>query len=383
MIEETQRINKTLLGGWTIINLILFTSYILEAVKGTRTFVYVFVFMIIAGLPELISFLIYRKKPDNPRLKYSITKGYFIMYLFVMITGNTTLVFTYIFPMISMMILYHDKHLIFGMGIAALLLNIFFIVVWTYRGYITLENSRDVEIQIALIILCFAGCYAGSHLYDTIIKRNKQYVNMIDRKTAEMQEMTLQAIATIVNTIDAKDEFTIGHSMRVADYSYVIAKNIGMSDKDAENVKYVAMLHDIGKIGVPDSILKKKGPLTDEEFEIMKTHTTIGAKILKDIKSLPGLDVGTKYHHERYDGKGYPCGLNGDEIPLVAQIISIADAYDAMSNDRIYRRHLSDEDIFAEFQRCRGAQFSPELTDLVLDLLRKRLLVSKHPRTTI
>lgn len=376
MEYENKKVNRFMLIGWTVINIILVLSYMLEVVKGTRTMGYVLVFLVIASLPELVALIIYRNNPNSPAMKYLVVTSHLIMYTFVMITGNTFLVFSYIFPMLSLLIMYHRKNLILVMGIIVLVMNLVFIFIWAHYGGIggritTIKNSCDHEIQIGLIILCFGGCYAASWMYDNISVKNREYVKRINENSRQMQEMTLQSIMTIANTIDAKDEYTKGHSQRVADYSYILAKALGMGNEDAENIRFIGLLHDIGKIGVPDTILNKAGRLTDEEYEIMKTHPTVGAMILKDIELLPGLDIGAKYHHERYDGRGYPSGLKGDEIPFIAKIIGVADSYDAMSSDRVYRSRLSDEEILEEFERCKGTQFDPKIADVFIELLKE------------
>lgn len=192
---------------------------------------------------------------------------------------------------------------------------------------------------------------------------------MVEAKTQQIEGITLQAIGAIANTIDAKDEYTKGHSVRVADYSVQIAKAYGLSKDEQKNLKNIALLHDIGKIGVPDAVLNKPGRLTELEFQIIKSHTVIGAGILKDIQIIDQLQEGALYHHERYDGHGYPTGLSGEEIPLYARIIGIADAYDAMSSDRIYRKKLSESTIREQLVKGSGTQFDPEILEKFLKLL--------------
>ena len=375
MKAETMRVNSLIIKAWTVINIVLAASYLLEVLKGTRTVGYVVVFACVLFIPEIISVIIYKRKPEAAAFKYVAVVGYLIMYTFVMITGNTFLVFTYIFPMLTFMILYHKKRLILTTGIIVLIINLIFIYIWSRGGIggriLTLENSRDHEIQIALICLCFAGSYATARLYESISKKNIEYVLQINKDAKHLKEMTLQSIHTIVKTIDAKDDYTKGHSQRVSYYSYVLARALGSDEEEANNVRVVALLHDIGKIGVPDAILNKRGSLTDEEFEIMKTHSEVGANILKDITYLPGLEIGALYHHERYDGTGYPKGLKGDEIPYVAKVICIADAYDAMSSNRVYRKRLPEDKILEEFEKCKGLQFDPKMTDTFINLIKE------------
>lgn len=368
--REAQLINRYLIIGWTVVNTILFAAYLIEAIKGMRSHLYFAVFMAVIWIPELVVFILYKKKPYNHRLKNYIIEGYVIMYSFVLITGYSTIVFTYILPLLSMLILYHDKKLIFRMGIVALAMNILFIAIRFFNGMITVDNSSEYEIEIGILILCFGGCYMGSGIYDNIHRTNHSYMKKLNDDAEFIQELTIQSITAIVNTIDAKDEYTKGHSQRVAEYSYLIAKELKMNEYDALNIKYVALLHDIGKIAIPDAILKKAGRLTDDEFAVMKSHSDEGAKILKDINIMPELDVGARHHHERYDGKGYPYGIKGDEIPLTARIICVADSYDAMSSNRVYRPRLTDDEILKEIKRCTGTQFDPEVANAFVRLLK-------------
>lgn len=189
-------------------------------------------------------------------------------------------------------------------------------------------------------------------------------------KSRQLDRMTLSTIITIANTVDAKDKYTGGHSLRVAVCSRDIAKNLGWSAEEVQNVYNVALLHDIGKIAVPDSVLNKPDRLTDEEFEIIKQHPVTGNEILRDITILEHVQEGAHFHHERWDGRGYPCGLAGKDIPVYARIIAIADSYDAMRSNRVYRNHLSTDKIISEFDRCKGSQFDPELADVFIFMLR-------------
>ena len=203
----------------------------------------------------------------------------------------------------------------------------------------------------------------------------------LEEKTELMEKMSLNSIMVIANAIDAKDAYTSGHSIRVAKCSAAIARRLEWSEKEVENIYYVALLHDIGKIGVPDAILNKPSRLSNEEFEVIKKHPVIGTEILKDIHMIKGMVEGVLYHHERYDGRGYPRGLTGEEIPYHARIIGIADAYDAMTSNRIYRHRLTQEKVIKEFEKGRGTQFDPQLTDLFLDMLQDGFDVTKERRT--
>ncbi|MCM1175424.1 MAG: diguanylate cyclase [Blautia sp.] len=207
----------------------------------------------------------------------------------------------------------------------------------------------------------------------------KDLQRRLEEKTREVELVTIQAITTVANTIDAKDDYTKGHSNRVAYYSEALARKIGWPEEEVQNIHYIALLHDIGKIGVPDAVLNKPFRLTDVEFGLIRNHTVMGAEILKDIKTFPNVSVGAKYHHERYDGKGYPSGLKGDEIPLVARIIGIVDSYDAMTSNRVYRRRLQDEMVKQELIRGKGTQFDPYLVDQFMELLEEGSLQQNIP----
>jgi HD-GYP domain-containing protein (c-di-GMP phosphodiesterase class II) len=182
----------------------------------------------------------------------------------------------------------------------------------------------------------------------------------------EMFEQTTEALA---NAIESKDKYTSGHSSRVAMYSRLIAKEAGFDDQFCEKVYYSALLHDVGKIGVKDDIINKPGRLTDDEYDQIKLHPTYGYQILSSIKKSPYLSIGAHYHHERYDGKGYPDGLAGEEIPKIARIIAVADSFDAMTSSRSYRDVLPIHKVKEELVNGMGTQFDPKYAEIMLRLL--------------
>jgi HD-GYP domain-containing protein (c-di-GMP phosphodiesterase class II) len=179
-----------------------------------------------------------------------------------------------------------------------------------------------------------------------------------------MQELFIDSIQTIANAIDARDEYTQGHCTRVSEYSVMIGKKLGMEEEDLEGLQYAAILHDVGKIGIKDSILNSKTKLSTEEFEEMKSHVIKGAKILEQInKTKPEIVFGAKYHHERYDGKGYVEGLAGEDIPLFARIIAVADVFDAMTSNRPYRKGLPQEEAVAELLKGADTKYDKKVVD--------------------
>jgi putative nucleotidyltransferase with HDIG domain len=168
-------------------------------------------------------------------------------------------------------------------------------------------------------------------------------------------------------TLDAKSTYTCGHSERVAEIALAIAKVLGLTESEQMRIHIGAHLHDIGKIGIPDSILNKPGKLTDIEYETMKTHPTIGYHIVSKIRVLKPMADIVWHHHERMDGKGYPDGLKGDKISLASRIVAIADTFDAMTSQRAYREKLSMDEAIAELKRHRGTQFDAAIIDVVID----------------
>ncbi len=191
----------------------------------------------------------------------------------------------------------------------------------------------------------------------------------VEKKTEENEQLSIHIIKALAYAIDAKDRYTNGHSSRVAEYSKEIAARYGYNEKQQNEIYIIGLLHDVGKIGVPDAIINKKDRLDAAEYEIIKKHPVIGTQILETIKEMPNLSNGARWHHERYDGKGYPDGLAGEDIPEVARIIAVADSYDAMTSHRSYRDTLPQDAVRAELQRCSGTQFDPKFAQIMIDII--------------
>ncbi|MBR4703908.1 MAG: response regulator [Oscillospiraceae bacterium] len=191
----------------------------------------------------------------------------------------------------------------------------------------------------------------------------------VEEKTRQYQELALESIFAIVNIIEAKDEITEGHSVRVAGYSIALARAMGYDEQRVDEVYQTGLLHDVGKIGIPDLILKKEGKLTSEEYGEIKEHTSIGGHILAAIETMGYLADGAKYHHEKFDGTGYPNGLKGKEIPEIGRIIAVADVFDALVSKRHYKEAMDVETAKQEILRGSGTQFDPEIVQVFLRLL--------------
>lgn len=185
----------------------------------------------------------------------------------------------------------------------------------------------------------------------------------------QLEQAYMESIETLRYTVEAKDTYTRGHSDRVSEISVLIGKKLGLSDKDLRRLRIGGLFHDIGKIGVPDTILQKAGKLSEDEYSEIKNHPTIGAHILSTASIFQDILPIVKHHHERYDGKGYPEKLQGEQIPYLARITAIADTFDAMTSRRTYRDALDLNYVIEEFKRCKGTQFDPQLNDVFIDIL--------------
>lgn len=202
-----------------------------------------------------------------------------------------------------------------------------------------------------------------------LIRLQNSLKTEVSEKVEENERLSMHIIQALAASIDAKDRYTSGHSGRVAKYSKEISARYGY-DPEAQNKIYMmGLLHDVGKIGVPDSVINKSGKLTEEEYELIKTHPVQGDEILKKIIEMPGLCTGARWHHERYDGRGYPDGLEGGAIPEAARIIAVADAYDAMSSRRSYRDVLPQSKVREEIENGRGTQFDPVFADIMISMI--------------
>ncbi|MBR5412943.1 MAG: response regulator [Fibrobacter sp.] len=250
--------------------------------------------------------------------------------------------------------------------------------------FLTADSDRETEVRV---FREGAQDYIQKPLVpEVVLERIKRILSLrelqvsleseVDRRTAELEDsrhklqiLSLQVVKTLASAIDAKDRYTNGHSSRVAKYSKEIARRAGKPVEFQDEIYFVALLHDIGKIGVPDNILNKNSRLTDAEYETIKQHPSIGVEILKNITEMPNIEIGAHYHHERFDGKGYPEGLAGYDIPEIARIIAVADAYDAMTSRRSYRSALSQNAVREEIMRGRGQQFDPDFADVMLKMI--------------
>ncbi|MBR6229795.1 MAG: HD-GYP domain-containing protein [Eubacterium sp.] len=274
-------------------------------------------------------------------------------------------------------------------GVLTALANIciiFMVVFFRKLGFFT--SLILLLIQIPVLMIGFFGHHNASTVsgffanFVTIVavvviyRRNlrierfqeKEFEYMESRHEG-MRRLFEQTATALVNAIDAKDTYSHGHSIRVAEYARMIAEQMGFNQEECERVYYAGLLHDVGKIGIPNSIINKSGTLTEEEYEIIKQHPEKGYQILSSITEYPFLNIGAHYHHERYDGKGYPDRLKGEDIPEIARIISVADAYDAMSSNRSYRAAIPQQLVREEIVKGSGTQFDPRIAKIMQHLI--------------
>ncbi len=211
-----------------------------------------------------------------------------------------------------------------------------------------------------------------------LIRLQRDLHREVKIKTAELESLSLHVVQTLAKTIDAKDSYTNGHSERVAEYSREIARRYGYDEDRQEEIYMMGLLHDVGKIGIPDDVINKPGKLTDEEFALIKQHPVKGAEILATVSEMPKLVTGARWHHERYNGKGYPDGLMGEEIPEEARIIAVADAYDAMTSHRSYRDIIPQDHVKSEIEKGIGSQFDEKFARIMLEMIAEDTEYTMH-----
>jgi len=229
----------------------------------------------------------------------------------------------------------------------------------------------------ALVLSADAALYSAKQqgknrvcLYEQ--EHDRSYWATSDHIRPLLDDEDMEAMEALAAAADAKESHSKGHSIAVANLSLYLGEELGFSAEELANLRMAALLHDLGRIATPEEILKKREPLRDDEWKIIENHPKLGSRIIRRVQQMDAIIPGVKHHHERYDGKGYPSGLAGKNIPLLARIIAIADAHDAMTTSRPYRDAMSSEDAIEELQKGAGAQFDPDLVDIFLKVLADR-----------
>lgn len=249
-----------------------------------------------------------------------------------------------------------------------------------------LTGYADIDAMIDGVNKCNLFQYISKPINPTdlevIIKNGiEAYELTLSKNTLlnDLRELFFTTIKSISNALDAKDTYTHGHSHRVTMYSLILAKELGLEETALEEIETAGLLHDIGKIGIPEDILCKPGKLTDEEYTIIQQHAPGGKKILNTIPGLNNVALWISCHHEKWDGKGYPNGLKGEEIPLASRILAVADTYDAMTSNRSYRKGLPHEVAYEEIKNCSGTQFDPAIIEVFLKVEQKFKEAAQEP----
>ena len=247
--------------------------------------------------------------------------------------------------------------------------NVLDITEFVVRGHKYASIFAYPLLYVGILLAVVAGIELAWQI--TFAIRTRQ----LEQRRINDEKIIVETMLTLANFIDAKDEYTRGHSTRVSAYSVKLAKNMHLDEDEIRHLGYVALMHDCGKMGIPDNILNKPDKLTPEERKIIEQHTVLGGKILEHMTSVPGIRDGALYHHERYDGMGYPEGLSDTDIPLFARIICVADSFDAMNSDRCYRKRLPMDVIKKELAENAGKQFDPEVVKYMLRIIEEKDLV--------
>ena len=286
--------------------------------------------------------------------------------------------------------IYNNKDGIFNMTIAGDKCTVFtekldvdwYVVIVAQNNMLYSKLYKQILFGVALSLIIYViiviFCIISVRSIEKAQRREQAAMN-------RLKQMNLNIIRSLASTIDAKDRYTSGHSQRVADYALRIAEKMGLSEDDQRIVYYSGLLHDVGKIRVPGEVINKPGKLTEDEFDKIRIHPVSGFHILHDIHEDERIGYGAKYHHERFDGTGYPNCLMGEDIPRVARIIAVADAYDAMASDRSYRKLLPQDVVRDEIVKGKGTQFDPDIADIMLQIIDedKEYELRQHEAETI
>ena len=260
----------------------------------------------------------------------------------------------------------HRKHFRTGVFISLLLFTTLPIVAGLVQ--IPLYGLSLINLTTGFLTTMLYLFALGDMNY-TVEHARQLEVDLLKKENENSKRLFAQTAEALASAIDAKDKYTKGHSSRVAEYSRKIAESVGKSSQECDEIYYAALLHDVGKIGISRSILQKPGKLSNEEYQVIKEHPDIGAQILSSISESPYLSIGARSHHERCDGKGYPQGLKGNDIPEIARIIAVADAYDAMTSSRSYRETIPQQVVREEFVKGLGTQFDPVFGKIMIHLI--------------
>lgn len=280
-------------------------------------------------------------------------------------------IISYMIPMLvlilqSSVIIQYFKRLTYAVRLSLLLFTMLSLLTPILQLFTYGISLTNITIGVLVVLMYVLALF---DLNEALVRAANHEIEILQAEQKNMHLMFEQTASALASAIDAKDRYTHGHSRRVAQYAEKIAQLSGKNEKECEEIFFAALLHDVGKIGISEAIINKEGRLTDDEFAAIKAHPVIGKQILSSISRSPYLSIGANYHHERYDGRGYPEGLKGDDIPEIARIIAVADAYDAMTSRRSYRDPLPQPIVREEIVKGTGTQFDPKFAKIMLHLI--------------
>ena len=348
-------------------------SYYFAYKTGTADKLIYIVAAVILGISFLLSTLFdsYYHRPDFSSTLFCIMLPIITAYMFYMHIGGTgLLILSALSPVILILFCDFQSGTFSSMAVLAVMALFMFTRLGSAAGTAySLDDRTYMLISGIFVFITIFLIGLHKHKESAMMQRKSDRRNR--SQYADFMSSMTQMILSISNALDARDKYVQRHSARVAEYSVMLGRKLGLSDIELEELKQIALLHDIGKIGVSDVVLNKHSRLTDEEYELIKNHTVIGGDILKDLAILPKASFGAIYHHERFDGTGYPYQLKGYQIPFEARIISIADSFDAMNSSRVYRKRMNEEIIMRELENGKGTQFDPDMLELFLPIARE------------
>lgn len=289
-------------------------------------------------------------------------------------------IISYLIPLVALVVqqftvIKNRKYISKRLRIVLLLFTILPLVasITQFKLYgLSLTNISLVWMVVVLYL------FAIVDMNEKVERARKLEIEYLEKEKEQLKNFLKHTALSLASAIDAKDTYTNGHSLRVAEYSKMIAARIGYSESELDDIYMMGLLHDVGKIGVPDEVINKTSKLTDEEFELIKKHPVIGNEILKKITESPKLATGARWHHERYEGGGYPDGISGENIPEEARIIAVADAYDAMTSRRSYRDVMPQDKVRSEIEKGIGTQFDPRFAKCMLEIIDEDVNYELH-----
>lgn len=333
----------------------------------------------------LACFLVCRKAKDIASIYYASFVEIILFSLvatcyFTNITSFILLIVVLI-PLACLMKFWQDSifhETLFHAGKMVILCALFFaietikLVSFSEMGSVTVDPLGKQVLEYYNLAIVFGTILLSGVAFTSVSVHENRKSN--DR----FEVLADKLVFALSESVEAKDEYTKGHSSRVAKYSTMIAERLNWSESEIKTVFYAGLLHDVGKIGINDTIINKKGGLSDEEFDMVKLHPLIGERILKRITEIPELMITAKYHHEHFDGSGYPDGLKGHNIPEIARLVCVADSYDAMTSNRSYRGYMSQPDVLREMIDGLGSQFDPVFGKAMIDIINEDTQYTMH-----